>query len=155
MKERGDSLFKQTQKMCHIVLKHVLFMKAKHSTLAIKHFVKERWDPLLIMTESMVNEPNMEKHGQSTSVRELIQKIENHPDRNALQQDQQQMKHITRSDQNQRKWFRTWATSNCSKCSRRNPNAVRSMLIIQDSRHRLLHMRAFLAERKGGQSKIR
>ena len=30
------------------------------------------------------------KHAQSTSVRELIQKIENHPDRNALQQDLRQ-----------------------------------------------------------------
>ena len=30
------------------------------------------------------------KHAQSTSVREVIQKIENHPDRHALQQDLQQ-----------------------------------------------------------------
>ena len=30
------------------------------------------------------------KHAQSTSVRELIQKIENHPDRRALQQDLRQ-----------------------------------------------------------------
>ena len=30
------------------------------------------------------------KHAQSRSVRELIQKIENHPDRHALQQDQRQ-----------------------------------------------------------------
>ena len=32
------------------------------------------------------------KHAQSTSVRELIQKIENHPDRHALQQDLRQNK---------------------------------------------------------------
>ena len=49
----------------------------------------------------MVNEADMDfripglphsvvKHAQSTSVRELIQKIENHPDRHALQQDQRQ-----------------------------------------------------------------
>ena len=49
----------------------------------------------------MVNEANMDfripglphsvvKHAQSTSVRELIQKIENHPDRHALQQDLRQ-----------------------------------------------------------------
>ena len=50
MKERGDSLLKQTQKMCQIVLKHVLVMKAKYSTLEIKHFVKEWGDPLLTMT---------------------------------------------------------------------------------------------------------
>ena len=49
----------------------------------------------------MVNETDMDfripglphsvvKHAQSTSVRELIQKIENHPDRHALQQDLRQ-----------------------------------------------------------------
>ena len=130
------------------------------TTLVTKHFVKERWDPLLIMTiwvmsKTMVNEANMEKHAQSTSVWDVIHIIENHPDRHALQQDLPQIKHITHSNQNQRKWFRTWATSNCSKCSRRNPNAVRSMPIILDCRHRLLYMRVFLAERNGGQSKIR
>ena len=51
--------------------------------------------------QTMVNEVNMDfripglphsvvKHAQSTSVRELIQKIENHPDRHALQQDLRQ-----------------------------------------------------------------
>ena len=51
--------------------------------------------------QTMVNEANMDfriprlphsvvKHAQSTSVRELIQKIENHPDRHALQQDLRQ-----------------------------------------------------------------
>ena len=35
---------------CQMVLKHVLFMKAKHPTWEAKHFVKERRDPLLIMT---------------------------------------------------------------------------------------------------------
>ena len=49
----------------------------------------------------MLNEVNMDfripglphsvvKHAQSTSVWELIQKIENHPDRHALQQDLRQ-----------------------------------------------------------------
>ena len=49
----------------------------------------------------MVNEADMDfripglphsvmKYAQSTSVRELIQKIENHPDRHALQQDLRQ-----------------------------------------------------------------
>ena len=35
MIERGNPLLKQIQKMCQIVLKHVLVMKAKHSTLEI------------------------------------------------------------------------------------------------------------------------
>ena len=49
----------------------------------------------------MVNEADMDfrisglphsvvKHAQSASVRELIQKIENHPDRHVLQQDLRQ-----------------------------------------------------------------
>ena len=77
MRERGDSLLKQTQKMCQIVLKHVLFMKAKRSTLEIKNM--DFRNPGL--PHSVV------KH---TSVRELIQKIEIHPDRHALQQDLRQ-----------------------------------------------------------------
>ena len=51
--------------------------------------------------QTMLNEANMDfripglphsvvKHAQSTSVRELIQKTENHPDRHALQQDLRQ-----------------------------------------------------------------
>ena len=51
--------------------------------------------------QTMLNEVNMDfripglphsvvKHAQSTSVRELIQKIEKHPDRHALQQDLRQ-----------------------------------------------------------------
>ena len=51
--------------------------------------------------ETMLNEVSMDfripqlphsvaKHAQSTSVRELIQKIENHPDRHDLQQDLRQ-----------------------------------------------------------------
>ena len=89
-----------------VVVKHVLVMKAKHSTLEIKHFVKERRDPLLTMTIQVMSKQwwtradmdfripglphSVVKHAQSTSVRELIQKIENHPDRHALQQDLRQ-----------------------------------------------------------------
>ena len=72
----------------------------------MKHFVRERTErPVIdhdVSHESiMVNEVNMDfripglphsvvKHAQSTSVRELIQKIENHPNRDALQQDLRQ-----------------------------------------------------------------
>ena len=99
MRERGDSLLKQTQKMCQMVAKHVLLMKAQASTLEMKHFVREPVRPLsdhdkLSHEQTMLNEMNMDfripglphsavRHAQSTSVRELIQKIENHPDRHA------------------------------------------------------------------------
>ena len=99
MRERGDSFLEQTQKMCQIVLKQVLLMNAKHSTLETKYFVKRTVRPVvdhdnLSHEQTMVNEANMDfripglphsvvRHVQSTSVRELIQKIENHPDRHS------------------------------------------------------------------------
>ena len=64
--------------------------------------MKERGDPdNLSREQTMVNEVNMDfripglphsvvKHAQSTSVRELIQKIDNHPDGHALRQDLRQ-----------------------------------------------------------------
>ena len=68
--------------------------------------LRKKWkNPLLFMTrideQMMVNEADMDfripglphsvvKNAQSTSVRQLIQKIENHPDRHALQKDLRQ-----------------------------------------------------------------
>ena len=62
----------------------------------------------------MVNEADMDfrspglphsvvKYAQSTSVRQLIQKIENHPDRHALQQDLRENQSFNLSVQNQNK----------------------------------------------------
>ena len=167
MKERGDSFLKQTQNMCQIVLKHVLCMTAKRSTLEIKHFVKERRDPLLNHDDSsheqiMVNEANMDfripglphsvvKHAQSTSVRELVKKIENHLTNilfNAIfskKQSPQPDQYDVKENDSRIVWIARDGS----------PNAVHSMLIILECRHSLLHMRAFLAERNWGQSKIR
>ena len=81
----------------------------------------------------MVNDANMDfripglphsvvKHAQSTSVRDLVQKIENHPDRHALQQDLRQNQaynpfrpRIKENDSG------CWVTSNYVNGSRRNP----------------------------------
>ena len=60
------------------------------------------------------------KHAQSTSVRELIQKIENHQIDMLFNKIYDKIIHITLSVQNQRKWFKMWATSNYVNCSRRN-----------------------------------
>ena len=82
--------------MRQMVLKHVFVMKAKHSTLEMKT-LRERTERPFIDHDNlshekiMVNEADMDfripglphsvlKHAQSTSVQELIQKIENHPD---------------------------------------------------------------------------
>ena len=44
--KRSNPLLKHTQIMCHIVPKHVLFMKASASTLETKQLVIERGNPL-------------------------------------------------------------------------------------------------------------
>ena len=116
--------------------------------------------------QTMLNDVNMDfripglprsvvKHSQSTSVRDLIQKIENHPNRHALQQDLRQTKPTNHLVQNQRKWFRMW--QHRIVCIARNgtQNAVHSMPITLEQRHRLWHMRAYIAESNSGQSKIR
>ena len=64
MEERGDSSMKQTQKMCQIVLRHVLFMKAKHSTLETKTHRERTARPVvdhdnLSHEQTMLNEVNM------------------------------------------------------------------------------------------------
>ena len=81
------------------------FRESETSNVGDKTPRERTGDPLLIMTleyeQTIVNEANMDfriprlqhsvvKHAQSTSVRELIQKIEKHPDRHALQQDLRQ-----------------------------------------------------------------
>ena len=66
------------------------------------------------------------------SVRELIQKIENHPDRHALQPDLRQ-----------------------NQAKKMIQDVGNIELFELECWHRLLHMRALLAERNRGQSKIR
>ena len=85
----------------------VFFTKAKHPALEMKKTLRERTlRPVighdnLIRERIMVNEADMDfripglphsvvRNALSTSVRELTQKIENHPDRHALQQDLRQ-----------------------------------------------------------------
>ena len=117
--ERRDLLLLLIRLMRKTALEYVLLMKAICSTLMMKYFVKKWKNPLLVHDENhepmMVNEADMDfripglphsvvKYAQSTSVRELIQKIENHPARHALQKDLQQNTIIlSLSVQNQRK----------------------------------------------------
>ena len=72
----------------------------------------------------MVNEANMDfriprvphsvvEHAQSTSVRELIHKFENHQIDTLFNKIYDKINHLTISVQNQSKWFRMWVTSNC------------------------------------------
>ena len=113
----------------------------------------------------MVNEADMDfripglphsvvKHAQSTSVRQLIQKMENHPDRHALQQDLRQNQSLNPLSR---------IKTNDSGCGEHRimriardgtQNAVHNVFIILEYWYTLLHVRAFLALRKRGQSKI-
>ena len=105
MTERIDLLLLLIRLKCKTALENVLFMKAIRSTLMMKYFVKRMEKSIADHDEyhesMMVNEADMDfripglphsvvKYAQSTSVRQLIQKIENHPDRHALQQDPRQ-----------------------------------------------------------------
>ena len=125
MTEQGDLLLTQLQ--YKRTLKYI--MKPTHSTLMIKYVSiavhDENHEPM------MVNEADMDfripglphsvvKHAQSTSVRQLIQKIENHPDQHALQQDLRKIKHTTHLFQKENDSGCLW-TSNYVNCSRRTP----------------------------------
>ena len=61
------------------------------------------------------------KHAQSTSVRQLIQKIGHHPNRHALQQDLRQNQTFNLFSPESKQMIRDVATSNYVNCSKRNP----------------------------------
>ena len=120
----------------HTVLKHVLLVKTKRSTLQMKYFVGERKDPLLIMTwvmnprrwtrwiwtsefqdyhiplwseHTMPAFENWFRKSRTTQIDTLSKKIYD------------KFHHLIFTIQNQNKWFRMWVTSNYANCSRRNP----------------------------------
>ena len=61
------------------------------------------------------------KYAQSTSVRELIQKIEKRPDRHALQQDLRQNQSFNLFSPESKQRFRMLVITNYVNCSKRNP----------------------------------
>ena len=95
------------------------------------------------------------KHAQSTSVRELIQKIENHPDRHALQQDLQQNNAYNPFSVEAKRMIQDVGKIELFELLETQPKTQCTACLSYWNRHRLLHMRAFLAERNSGQSKIR
>ena len=105
----------------------------------------------------MVNEADMDfripglphsvvKHAQSTSVRQLIQKIENHPDRHALQQDLRQNQSFNPFSPESKQMIQDVGNIELGELLETEPkNAVHSVFIILEYRYTLLHVRAFLA----------
>ena len=105
----------------------------------------------------MVNEADMDfripglphsvlKYAQSTSVRELIQKIENHPDRHALQQDLRQNQSFNPFSPESKQMIQDVGNVElCEIARNRTQKVVHSVFIILEYRYNLLHVRAFLA----------
>ena len=97
MIDRGNPLLKQTQKMCQMVANQARSChESKRFNVGDETLRDRSGQPVvnhddLSHEQTMLNEVHsVVKHAQSTSVRELVQKIENHPNRHALQQDLQQ-----------------------------------------------------------------
>ena len=134
--KRGDLSTLMTWLMWQTVLKHVLLMKAKRSTLKMKYFVKERKDPLLIMTWVMNpwwwtrrtwTSEFQDYHIPLRSTRRVppfenwFRKLRTIQIDMLFNKIYDRINHLILSAQNQNKWFRMWVTLNYMNCSRRNP----------------------------------
>ena len=87
------------------------------------------------------------KQAHSASVRELIQKIENHPNRHALQRDLRQSHSFNPfSPESKQMIHEVGNIELCELLDTGTQNAVQSMFIILGHWHRLLHVRALLAK---------
>ena len=95
------------------------------------------------------------KQLHNASVRELIQKIENHPHRRALQRDLQQSQQFNPFSQESKEMIREIGNIElCELLDMEPKSTVQSMSIILGRWHRLLHVRALLAKRDGGKQEI-
>ena len=86
IKERGDLLLFIISLMWKTALEYVLLMEAKRSKLKMKYFLKDGKIHCWSWQESWVNDGER----GSTSVRQLIQIMENNPDRHVHHQDRRQ-----------------------------------------------------------------
>ena len=95
------------------------------------------------------------KQLQSASVRQLIQKIENHPNRHALQRDLQQSQSFNPFSQESKQMIHEVGNMElCELLDTEPKTQCKVMFIIPGHRHRLLHVRTLLAKRKRGESEI-
>ena len=112
--------------------------------------------------QAMLNEVNMDfrilglphsvvKHAENYRVRELVKKIENHPHRQSLQLDLRQDKAHNPFSATAKKMIKDVGNVELFELFETDPKTqCKGMLIVLESRHRLLHMRASL-ERNSGQ----
>ena len=93
------------------------------------------------------------KHAQGTSGRELIQKIENHPDRHALQQVLRQIQaHEPLNSKSKKKIMEVRNIELFELLDTGPKNAVLSVPITLEYRHRPLHVRAYFKETEANQN---
>ena len=117
--------------------------------------------------QTMLNEVNMDfripglphsvvKHAQSVSVRQLIQKIENHPDRHALQQDLRQNQTYNLFSPETKEMIQEVGNIELFELLETDPKTqCTACLSYWNVGIVFLHLRAFLAERNRGQSRFR
>ena len=92
-------------------------------------------------------------HG--ASVRDLIQKIENHPHRHALQRDLQQSQSFNPFSQESKEMIHEVGNIELRELLDVEPKAqCKVCLSYLGRRHRLLHVRALLAQRNGGEQEV-
>ena len=96
------------------------------------------------------------KQSHGTNVQGLIQKIENHPHRQALQSDLQQRQQFILFSKESKDMIR--AAGNIELCEQldvQTQSTVQNMPVVLGRRHCLLHLRALLASGNGGAQAIR
>ena len=95
------------------------------------------------------------KQFQSATVRELIQKIENHPNRHALQRDVQQSQSFNPFSKESKQMIHEVGNIElCELLDTETQGTAQGMSIILEHWRRLLHVRALLSSRKRGESAI-
>ena len=85
------------------------------------------------------------KRSHGVNVRNLIQKMENHPQRHALQSDLQKHQQVNPFSKESRDVINAAGETELCELLDVEPNAVQSMSVVLGSRHRLLHVRSLLA----------
>ena len=95
------------------------------------------------------------KQSPSTNIQDLIQKMENHPHRHALQSDLHQRKQFNPFRQESKDMIREVGNIELCELLDMEPEAVQNMSVVLGRRHRLLHVRALLARWNGGEQEIR
>ena len=140
------------------------------------HTVKEQFAPeenrdfALFNTDNefnrAINEENIDfnipglphsamKQSHGANVQDLIQKIENHPQRHALQSDLQQRQQFNPFSKESRDVIKAAGNTELCELLDVESKAQCKMSVVLGRRHRLLHVRALLSRWNGGEQEIR